>query len=188
VSSRGGEVVIMIVKFIRDFPSVDEVAQSQVFGVLIRRALKMGGMKLIGRNYFNMNPEVMKSLPEHRLQVAPGLITGIRQHETQLMMNLFIHSKVMRSETCLDQLKFLRMNGMKDFQDKARLLLVGQVVLTRYNNKTYSIDDVDFSKNPKNAWSEGMEETFEEYYLYVSFNFEGHLQRKISMLYSTMFV
>jgi aubergine-like protein len=160
----------MNVKFIREFPSVDEVAQYQIFGLLIRRALKMGGMKLIGRDYFNMNPDVIKSLPAHRLEVAPGLITGIRQHETQLMMNLFIQSKVMRSETCLDQLKNLREklkreHRMGEFQNMAKQLLAGQVVLTRYNNKTYSIDDLDFTKNPRHPWSEGNEESFAEYYL-----------------------
>lgn len=158
----------MTVRFIKAFPSVDDIAQYQIFGLVIRRVLKIGGMKLIGRDYFNMSPDVMKSLPEHRLEVAPGLITGIRQHETNLMMKLFIHSKVMRNETCLDQLKALYNsmgNNREYFYDKAQLLLTGQVVLTRYNNKTYSIDDVDFTKNPRHPWSEGNEETFAEYYL-----------------------
>lgn len=33
--------------------------------------------------------------------------------------------------------------------------IVGTSVLTRYNNKTYRIDDIDWDKNPKYVFSRG---------------------------------
>uniref|UniRef100_G3R0B0 Piwi-like protein 2 n=1 Tax=Gorilla gorilla gorilla TaxID=9595 RepID=G3R0B0_GORGO len=52
------------------------------------------------------------------------------------------------------------------FQDECTKLLVGNIVITRYNNRTYRIDDVDWNKTPKDSFtmSDGKEITFLEYY------------------------
>ena len=43
--------------------------------------------------------------------------------------------------------------------------IVGTVVLTRYNNKTYRVDDVDWGSTPKTTFqSHGTEISFIEYY------------------------
>lgn len=54
------------------------------------------------------------------------------------------------------------------FQDECSKLLVGSIVITRYNNHTYRIDDVDWNKTPKDSFvmSDGKEITFLEYYRY----------------------
>lgn len=54
------------------------------------------------------------------------------------------------------------------FQDECSKLLVGSIVITRYNNRTYRIDDVDWNKTPKDSFvmSDGKEITFLEYYRY----------------------
>nr|XP_058928443.1 piwi-like protein 2 isoform X5 [Kogia breviceps] len=54
----------------------------------------------------------------------------------------------------------------EDFQDECTKLLVGSIVITRYNNRTYRIDDVDWNKTPKDSFttSDGKEITFLEYY------------------------
>jgi hypothetical protein len=35
------------------------------------------------------------------------------------------------------------------FKDAAQKLLLGQIVLTRYNNSTMRIDDIDWTRNPQ---------------------------------------
>ena len=54
----------------------------------------------------------------------------------------------------------------ENFQDECTKLLVGNIVITRYNNRTYRIDDVDWNKTPKESFtmSDGKEITFLEYY------------------------
>lgn len=54
----------------------------------------------------------------------------------------------------------------ENFQDECTKLLVGNIVITRYNNRTYRIDDVDWNKTPKDSFtmSDGKEITFLEYY------------------------
>ena len=43
--------------------------------------------------------------------------------------------------------------------------LIGHVVLTRYNNKTYRVDDIDFNQNPKSTFMKGKTEmNFCDYY------------------------
>nr|XP_058145769.1 piwi-like protein 2 isoform X2 [Dasypus novemcinctus] len=54
----------------------------------------------------------------------------------------------------------------ENFQDECTKLLVGNIVITRYNNRTYRIDDVDWNKTPKDSFtmSDGKDITFLEYY------------------------
>lgn len=41
-------------------------------------------------------------IPEYKLELWPGYITSIRQHEQQILMCAEITHKVMRNETILD--------------------------------------------------------------------------------------
>ena len=52
-------------------------------------------------------------------------------------------------------------------QNRIRAELVGKIVMTHYNNKTYRIDDIDFEKNPDHTFhsrKEDREITFAEYH------------------------
>ena len=52
------------------------------------------------------------------------------------------------------------------FQEEATRQLVGSVVLTRYNNRTYRIDDIAWDKNPQSTFVDhtGRAISFIEYY------------------------
>lgn len=52
------------------------------------------------------------------------------------------------------------------FQDECTRSLVGTIVLTRYNNKTYRIDDILWAKTPQHTFktSSGSELSFVDYY------------------------
>ena len=54
------------------------------------------------------------------------------------------------------------------FRDEVIRTLVGTVVLTRYNNQTYRVDDIIWNKNPQHTFSAGTTEmSFVDYYKYV---------------------
>lgn len=56
------------------------------------------------------------------------------------------------------------------FRDNAMRTIVGSVVLTRYNNKTYRVDDIAWDMSPNNKFvSSGSKESisFIEYYRYL---------------------
>ena len=51
------------------------------------------------------------------------------------------------------------------FKDEALRALVGTIVLTRYNNKRYRVDDIDFENSPKSTFEAGGRQiSFMEYY------------------------
>lgn len=54
----------------------------------------------------------------------------------------------------------------QEFNSAALKALVGQSVITRYNNKTYRIDDIDFEQTPSSSFDlmNGTSTTFIDYY------------------------
>ena len=57
----------------------------------------------------------------------------------------------------------MRRPNLKEEMLKA---LMGAVVLTRYNNKTYRVDDIDWERNPTSTFTDdnGREKSFFDYY------------------------
>ncbi|KAK9886691.1 hypothetical protein WA026_017610 [Henosepilachna vigintioctopunctata] len=130
----------------------------QVFNILVRKCLSMLQLQLVGRNYFD--PKASVNIPDHRLCLWPGYYTSIRQHEKDIMMNAEITFKVMRTDNVYDLL--LECPDKISFKKK----IVGTVVLTYYNNKTYRIDDVSDKLSPKSTFTlkSGEQITYEKYF------------------------
>jgi len=54
-------------------------------------------------------------------------------------------------------------------QDLFKTEIVGSIVLTDYNNKTYRVDDVDFSASPESVFNwNGKAVSFGSYFFQVS--------------------
>ena len=53
-----------------------------------------------------------------------------------------------------------------NFQEEAMRQVVGTVVVTRYNNRTYRVDDIAWDKNPMSTFTNhtGKSVSFVEYY------------------------
>lgn len=102
------------------------------------------------------------------MELWPGYETSIRQHERDIMLCAEITHKVMRTETVYDILRRGTQNPSRH-QEEFRLNVLGLIVLTDYNNKTYRINDVDFTQSPRATFScKGRDVSFVEYYLTVS--------------------
>jgi aubergine-like protein len=117
----------------------------QVFNVIFRRILGKMDFKQIGRHYYN--PKKNIPVPQHKLDLWPGFITSILQYEDNVMLCADVSHKIMRSDTVYDTLNELHYNS-RNFHEDAIKTLVGEIVLTRYNNKTYRVDDIDWERNP----------------------------------------
>ena len=52
------------------------------------------------------------------------------------------------------------------YEDEVRRRLIGCVVLTRYNNRTYRIDDISFDQTPQTTFekADGTSSSFMDYY------------------------
>ncbi|XP_048752927.1 piwi-like protein 1 isoform X2 [Ostrea edulis] len=126
-------------------PSSPQVMQ--VYNIIFRRVLATIDMKQIGRNYFN--PSLSVDIPQHKLSVMPGFVTAIAKHEYDTLLCADISHKITRSDTLLDMMYNLyNQNRGDSFYDDCVRMFVGSIVLTRYNNKTYRVDDFDWDKRP----------------------------------------
>lgn len=131
----------------------------QFFNILLRRCLQNLELQELNRNYFDPKAAVM--LPEWKLELWPGYITTMRQHEQNILLCCETTSKIIRTDTVYDQLKA----GARD-RDRVTKVLLGSIVLTRYNNKTYRIDEISWDKKPSDTFpkKDGSEISYMQYY------------------------
>ncbi|XP_042332400.1 piwi-like protein 2 [Sceloporus undulatus] len=134
------------------------------YNVVLRRVMRILDMKLVGRNFFD--PTSATILQQYRLQIWPGYSTGIRRTDGGLFLLADVVHKVIRNDSVLDLMHAIYQQSQENFQDECTKQLIGNIIITRYNNNTYRIDDIDWNKTPKDSFtmSDGKEITFLEYY------------------------
>ncbi|XP_053905565.1 piwi-like protein 2 [Cuculus canorus] len=134
------------------------------YNVVFRRVMKILDMKLVGRNFFE--PARANILQHYRLQIWPGYSVSIRKKDGGLFLLVDSIHKVIRSDSVLSFMHSIYKQSVSSFQDECTKQLVGNVVITRYNNRTYRIDDIDWTKTPKDSFTlaNGEEITFVDYY------------------------
>ncbi|XP_018431983.1 PREDICTED: piwi-like protein 1 [Nanorana parkeri] len=162
--TRNGENVKITITLTNELPPTSPTC-FQFYNIIFRRLLKLMNMKQIGRNYYN--PEDPIDIRTHKLTIWPGFTTSILQYETSIMLCIDISHKVLRSETVLDVMYNLHSKvGEHHFHDACKKELIGQIVLTKYNNRTYRIDDINWEFTPESTFkkSNGSDVCFIDYY------------------------
>ncbi|XP_051897227.1 piwi-like protein 2 isoform X2 [Pristis pectinata] len=134
------------------------------YNVVFRRAMRILELKLIGRNFYD--PTNANFLPQYRLQIWPGYSASIRRTDVGLMLLVDLSHKVIRNDSVIDVLQVIYQKSSENFQDDCTKQLVGSVIMTKYNNRTYRIDDIDWDKAPTSSFrmADGKSITFCEYY------------------------
>ncbi|KAK2902445.1 piwi-like protein 2 [Channa argus] len=134
------------------------------YNVVLRRVMKIIGLKLVGRNHYDAESAII--LEKHRLQVWPGYSTSIKRTDGGLYLCVDVSHKVLRNESVLDVMNTLYQQSKENFQDECTKELIGSIVITRYNNRTYRIDAIEWDKSPKDTFTlmNGTQTTFVEYY------------------------
>ena len=77
-----------------------------------------------------------------------------------------VSHKVLRTDTVYDQIQDIARRDGTNYRRSCEKALLGTICLTKYNNRTYKIDDVDFDQNPLSTFinCHGQEESFVSYY------------------------
>ncbi|XP_053125966.1 piwi-like protein 2 isoform X2 [Hemicordylus capensis] len=134
------------------------------YNVVFRRVMRILDMKLVGRNFYD--PTSATVLQQYRLQIWPGYAASIRRTDGGLFLLADVVHKVIRNDSVLDCMHAIYQQSRESFQDECTKHLIGNIIITRYNNKTYRIDDIDWNKTPKDSFtlSDGKETTFIDYY------------------------
>lgn len=163
-SDNEGKKYQMVIKKTETSFEMTDASVTQVLNVILRRTMDELKMQLVGRNLYDPNNKV--DLKDFKVELWPGYITSIRQHENDILVCCEVSHKVMRIETAYDLMRNAEKNDKDDWKDSFKKEIIGATVLTDYNNKTYRIDDVDFSSSPSTKFKKGEKEiTIAEYYL-----------------------
>ncbi|XP_046559920.1 piwi-like protein 1 [Haliotis rubra] len=137
----------------------------QVFNIILRRLLRQLGMDQVQRHHYDFGSSVdINSNQRSILQVIPGVAASILPFEDRVLLNVDLTHKVIRTDTCLDVInrEYMTQTNMDD----VRRALIGCTVITRYNNRTYRVDDVNDSLTPTDTFrlTNGTTITFQEYF------------------------
>ncbi|CAK8693256.1 unnamed protein product [Clavelina lepadiformis] len=134
------------------------------YNTVLRRAMQAMKMCPVGRNYYD--PCRPKKLDKLRLNLWPGYVTAIKTFEGGLLLNIDVSHKVLRNDTARHVMEDVFQKTPSSFKEMCMRELVGAVVLTRYNNKNYRVDDIAWDLSPTSSFtnSKGESITFQEYY------------------------
>ncbi|XP_025017636.1 piwi-like protein 2 [Tetranychus urticae] len=102
-------------------------------------------MKLAAPKTHQHNPLVRIYAPAHKVWLGYLHVCAIKEYDGVLGMN--IDCDVRRKTTALD---ILREHSI----DQINILLLGAIVLTRYSNRAYRIDDIDFERNALSKYNQ----------------------------------
>lgn len=138
-----------------------------LYGRLFDRIMKV--LKFVRFTTKNFDPTAPKPIAQHKLEVWPGFVTSVDECHDGVMLCVDVTHRVLRTQTVLELMVHAYQsarNNMDLYKKNVQQALIGAVVLTRYNNKTYRIDDIDFEKTPSEKFknTEGHEMAYIEYY------------------------
>ncbi|RWS19127.1 Piwi-like protein 2, partial [Leptotrombidium deliense] len=162
-STHNNMDVIMTLKYVKQPPPEEMVP---FFNTMFRRIMRQLRLVQINRHYYDPNAKI--EIPVHKLEVWPGVVTSILDFDGGLMLNCDISHRVLRTSTALHVLKDIlnQPDGRARFEELSKKRLEGCIVLTRYNNKPYRIDEVKFDITPKSEFtlSNGQKVTYLDYF------------------------
>ncbi|XP_021113000.1 piwi-like protein 3 isoform X2 [Heterocephalus glaber] len=164
--TRDGGIVKITVHFSKELrPTHPDCLR--YYNILFRRTLKLMNFKQIGRNYYDENSK--ENFCDNRLEAWRGYVTSVLPYEHSLTLCSDICHKLLRLETAYDIIMRRCEKSLQDkyIREEVSKELVGLIVFTRYNNKTYRVDAINWDQSPRDTFkkSDGSEITFVEYYM-----------------------
>ncbi|TRY80402.1 hypothetical protein TCAL_07749 [Tigriopus californicus] len=136
------------------------------YNVLFKRVFH--ALKMVQMNQRSFNPRNPTELRDLKLEIWPGYATAVDEYDGGLKLVCDTVHRVLRTDTVHDLIKEIHFRNMKsrpNFCHAVKQAIMGQVVLTRYNNRTYRIDDVDFYASPESEFETSRgKTTYLEYY------------------------
>ncbi|XP_050489341.1 piwi-like protein Siwi isoform X1 [Bombus huntii] len=160
--SDGADIKIVL-RYVGDMQKGD-YGYLQFFNIIMRRCLELLKLQIVGRDYYDANDKI--DVQGQRMELWPGYLTSIRQHENDILMCAEITHKVMRQQTVLDILNDCFRKNNDNYKKEFESLVLGLVVLTDYNNHTYRISDIDYKVGPDSTFllKNGDPITYRDYY------------------------
>lgn len=157
-----GQEYKMKVSFIKIVEMMEETGL-MVLNNIVRRVMEGLNLQIVGRNFYDAKAKI--PMHEFKLELWPGYITSIRQHENKILLGVEVSTKVMRKQTVHDILHEAIRKLHGNYKGEFTKLVIGTTVLTDYNNKTHRIVDIDWDSSPKSKFNtRDGELSYVEYY------------------------
>jgi len=138
----------------------------QLFNIMYRRALRHLKLQQIGRNHYNMDDKYCVTVPQHHVKILPGLLSTIYTSSRGVLFNADVIYKTLRTDTVLDLIYDMKDKFYKNYEEKVRSTVKGTIVLCRYNNRTVHVDDIDWTKTPRDKFDKrgGGQISYQQYF------------------------
>lgn len=135
-----------------------------LLNIIFRAVLGKLKYTRLGKNLYD--PSRAVQIPKHKLELWPGYVTSVSCQDGGFMLQTNVSHKMLRTDTVMDMLVELFRTNQHEFQSEATKQIVGNVVMTRYNNKTYRVDDIQWDSNPQSTFTDrrGGEVAYVDYY------------------------
>lgn len=120
------------------------------YNLLFKQVMRKLEYVQFGQKMFD--PNQPKAIPHRQLTIWPGYVMTVDEYDDGLMLMLNTSHRVLLDTKVIDILRRIEMSchqhQSQNFKDSAIKCLIGAVVLTPYNKKTYTIHDIDFDQSP----------------------------------------
>lgn len=124
------------------------------YNVLFKQVMLKLEYVQFGKKMFD--PTEPKVIPHRQLTIWPGYVLSCDDFDDGLMLQLDTSHRVLCDTRVSDLLRKIamscRQHATQNFKDMVTKSLLGAVILTPYNNKTYTIHDIDFDQTPENTF------------------------------------
>ncbi|XP_018573756.1 piwi-like protein Ago3 [Anoplophora glabripennis] len=134
------------------------------YKVLFKRIMHILLYTQMGKNYFDTEHKYL--IPQHKLEVFPGFAITVDELEDGLLLCLDTQHRVLRTQNAYELLNELRCSDPRRFKELATANIIGSCIFTRYNNKTYTVDDIAWDMSPVDTFPtrDGKSISFVDYY------------------------
>jgi aubergine-like protein len=148
-----------------------DIMYLQFYSIMVRKCLSALKLDQMGRHFFDNTAAI--SMPNHKLELWPGFITTIRRHDAGLLYGVEITHKVIRLDNVFQVMTEIRKGVMRNREFTLAMVkeavsaeLVGTIVMTSYNRRTYRVDDIAFDETPKSTFprENGGEVSYVDYF------------------------
>lgn len=154
----------------------------QFYNLIVRKCMFGMGLEEVGRGFFDA--EKCIDFPSLSIQLWPGFLTSIQNHDLDVLLCVEITHKVLRTESAMDILLSMRASYRgPSFEEHANSTFANAIVMTTYNHATYRIKSIDFNANPTNTFKnkKGEDVSYQDYY-------QNKYQKQITSLGQPLFI
>jgi len=127
--------------------------QRQVLALVVDSAVSKLKLQKIGKSFFD--PETRIDVHEHNMRIFTGFEATILGGKGGVFLQADLIHKIINTSTVLNMMEDIarRMpNRGAAYEEEVKKAVIGKIVLTDYNQKSYRVTDVDFSKGVRDTF------------------------------------